>query len=680
VFPLPNGPDVSNGYAQFAASYSNPATLNATSIRIDHAINQKLSLFGRFNYAPSSTVQRMNSLNETSTTPSDILTLTFGATQILNSSISNEVRVNYSKTRSGLALGLDSFGGAVPPTDSLLFPAPFSSEDGVYRFNLDQVKFELGKQNDNFQRQFNFVDNLSIVTGSHQLKFGGDYRLAHPTLGVTKYVQVDAFANLAQALTGIVRTAAITAQNVLNMSFTNLSFYAEDTWKAQRRLTLTYGLRWDIDPPPKGRQGTEFRTVTGIDNPATMTLADAGTPLYRTTYDNIAPRIGLAYELSQRPGRETILRAGFGIFYDSNTGRIADVSSGPPNNSVKILPANVVFPLDPASAAPAPFTFAPPLAKSGVPDPNLKEPRVYQWNIAVQQSLGTAQTVSASYVAAVGRRLLRNSTLFSPNPNFLFVGIIRNTATSDYHALQIQFQRRLSRGLQVLTSYTWSHSIDIISSGVNSDSITDINNPNVDRGSSNFDARHTLSTAVSYDIRVRDFGPVAGAILRDWSLDGVFVARSATPVNLIGRSITTPIQTSIRPDLNLGVPLYLDDPLAPGGRRFNPAAFAVPPLGRQGTLGRNVLRGFPVWQLDLAMRRQFRLTERVGLQFRAEAFNVFNHPNFGDPVGTLTNALFGRSTSMLGRSLGSGGVNGGFNPLYQLGGPRSIQFALKLTF
>lgn len=150
----------------------------------------------------------------------------------------------------------------------------------------------------------------------------------------------------------------------------------------------------------------------------------------------------------------------------------------------------------------------------------------------------------------------------------------------------------------------------------------------------------------------------------------------------------TGVLTTVRPDLVTGAPLYIADPNVAGGRRFNPAVFALPPAGRQGTLGRNVLRGFPVFQVDLALRRQFNLTERVNLQFRAEAFNLFNHPNFGDPgvedpfsgTNNLTNPLFGQSTVMLGRSLGSGGVTGGFNPLYQVGGPRSIQFSLRLGF
>jgi hypothetical protein len=118
----------------------------------------------------------------------------------------------------------------------------------------------------------------------------------------------------------------------------------------------------------------------------------------------------------------------------------------------------------------------------------------------------------------------------------------------------------------------------------------------------------------------------------------------------------------------------------PGGKAFNPAAFTPPPTEQQGDFGRNVLRGFGAWQADVAFRRQFHIAEKVRLRFRGEFSNLFNHPNFGPPDNNLTDPLFGQSTQTLASSLGSGGANGGFNPLYQIGGPRSIQLALKLQF
>lgn len=115
---------------------------------------------------------------------------------------------------------------------------------------------------------------------------------------------------------------------------------------------------------------------------------------------------------------------------------------------------------------------------------------------------------------------------------------------------------------------------------------------------------------------------------------------------------------------------------------FNPDAFAIPGTypGRQGTLGRNVMRGFPLTQANLTLRREFPIHERLKVQFRVEMFNALNHPTFADPIGDLFSSTFGVSTQMLGRSLGRGGANGGLNPLFQVGGPRSIQLAMRMVF
>jgi hypothetical protein len=187
-------------------------------------------------------------------------------------------------------------------------------------------------------------------------------------------------------------------------------------------------------------------------------------------------------------------------------------------------------------------------------------------------------------------------------------------------------------------------------------------------------------------------------MLSNWSIDPIFIARSAAPFTVTFTKFVPGLGVVVvRPDLVTGIPIYIDDPSAPGGRRLNNTRVTIPgnPLpqigpfirqvgGRQGTLGRNSLRGFPVYQLDLAIRRQFNLTERINLQFRSEFFNILNHPNFGlgdaSTDSVISSPNFGISQAMLGRFLGGGGSLGGFNPLYQVGGPRSIQFSLKLAF
>ncbi len=180
------------------------------------------------------------------------------------------------------------------------------------------------------------------------------------------------------------------------------------------------------------------------------------------------------------------------------------------------------------------------------------------------------------------------------------------------------------------------------------------------------------------------------AILRGWSLQNIIQARSAPPVNVSDQNFfffNGGILADIRPDLVSGQPVYLFGPQYPGGKAFNPAAFTDPPVDpntgnplRQGNVPRNFLRGFGATQWDLAIHRDFPVRESVKIQFRAEMFNVLNHPNFGQP-GNAWPFDFGVSTQMLGRSLAGQSLgSGGFDSLYQIGGPRSIQFALKLIF
>src|SRR5262249_10602556 len=152
---------------------------------------------------------------------------------------------------------------------------------------------------------------------------------------------------------------------------------------------------------------------------------------------------------------------------------------------------------------------------------HLKVPRTYQWNLALEQSLGSSQSVTVTYVGASGRDLLRSTGLFNVNPNFPFVSLTDNTATSDYRALQLKFQRRWSQGLQALASYSWSHSMDIASTDVPNNRTTpgSIASPDIDRGDSDFDIRHSFSAGVTYDLPSRETGGVTRAILGNWSLD-----------------------------------------------------------------------------------------------------------------------------------------------------------------
>jgi hypothetical protein len=268
----------------------------------------------------------------------------------------------------------------------------------------------------------------------------------------------------------------------------------------------------------------------------------------------------------------------------------------------------------------------------------------------------------------------------------------------------------LRSGFQSLVSYAWSHSIDTASAGSyanGANTLVPTLNPNINRGPSDFDIRNAFTLAFTYDIPAPKLSKAAGNVLSGWSLQSLLQVHSAPPVNVFGslygfESLKNSFAL-VRPDVVPGIPLYLHGAQYPGGMAINNIAGAVaagcpdgspsvgpfcPPLEdangnplRQGDLGRNSLRGFGLTQWDFAVHREFPIRESVKLQFRAEMFNVLNHPNLGPPEGDVNNAQFGLSTQLLGQYLAGGNVGGGgFSPLYQIGGPRSIQFGLKLQF
>ena len=715
AYPIANGGELGGGTAQFNGSYSNPSSVNAYSIRLDQVVNSKITLFGRYNYSPNNFELRgplavpLPILSQTEPVSSSIHTLTMGLTELIRSHVSNEIRANYSNNRVSEKLVLDNFGGAVPPSESLLFPPGYSPAGSAFYLYVPTIgEYGEGKEATDEQRQVNLIDNLSVVKGSHQLKFGVDYRWLSPFESRATYEQFAGFSGIAcpapptsctgYAVSGTTSSASIEAFQGDALLSRNFSLYGQDTWKVTPRLTLTYGLRWELNPPLKGKNlANQPFTVTGLNDPSTIALAPRGTPLYDTTYGNVAPRIGIALQLGDRPNWNSVLRGGFGMFYDLGSQPLGGASNYFPYTASKPL-GSVALPISPSDAAPPVIKTSPPVQDILVADPHLDLPRTYEWNVTWEQSLGGSQSFSLAYIGAVGRELLRNTDLISPNSNFFLVGVTSNSATSDYHALQAKLERRLSHGLQALASYTWSHSIDIASTDAFANYLntpTSVADPNIDRGNSDFDIRHSFTAGVTYNVPTPGWNNLARAALGGWSVDSFIFARSAPPVNVLGGIyFADGVALNPRPNLVPGIPFELHGSQYPGGKAINntpspagpscPVPFKGPfcpaPKGTQGDFPRNNLRGFAASQVDFALGRQFKLTEKLNLRFRGEFFNLFNHPNFGSPNNSLTSPLFGYSTQTLANSLGTGGANGGLNPLYQIGGPRSIQLALKLQF
>jgi hypothetical protein len=251
---------------------------------------------------------------------------------------------------------------------------------------------------------------------------------------------------------------------------------------------------------------------------------------------------------------------------------LGGVSSFFPYNATNCF-APSPYPLSPQDAAPPVLTTNPPVNNIIVADPHLKLPRIYQWNVALEQSVGRSQSLSFTYIGAIGRDLLRATNLVPDpgvNPNFQFVSVTDNSATSDYHALQVKFQQRLSHGLEALASYTFSHSIDIASTDAFANYLntpSTFASPDIDRGNSDFDIRHAFTAGVTYELPTPGSQKVVRGILGGWSLSSFVLARSAPPVNLMG-ALFFAAGTALypRPNVNLGVPLELFGSQYPGGK------------------------------------------------------------------------------------------------------------------
>ena len=540
------------------------------------------------------------------------------------------------------------------------------------------------------------VDSCSLLKRAHQLKFGVDYQrllLVQSGLGFSPgYYAISAAQFATTATVGFVQTQIDNPATIVLNAF---SAYAQDGWKVSPRLMLTYGLRWELVPPPIG-QNTTLAAWENVDDLPNLALAPPGTAPWKTRYANFAPRFGIAYLLL--PKGELVLRAGGGLFYDLGTGIAPTLANSFPNGASFLgFPGPFSVPLPSTASVTPSLSTEPPFPNEPILgiSPDLELPISAQWNVAIEKAIGEKQSFSATYLGQIGRRLLRTEN--EPNPNSNFSGgftLMKNGDTSNYNALQLQYKMTSLHGMQALANYTWSHSIDTNSSDA-SEAISTVFFPSAgERGSSDFDVRHNFTGALVYTVPGFQKSALARKIVGGWSLSGFVLARSGFPINIFTYNvpIAQGASTATRPDLVPGVPIWFNgaqcveaQPLGlgrrcPGGRGLNPNAFVLPSTPRQGDLPRNYLYGFGATQMDASLQRDFHFSDAIHLQFRTDSFNILNHANFSSnyPFGYFGSAQFGVASQMLNRGLSSQGA--GLNALYNIGGPRSLQLSLKLFF
>jgi hypothetical protein len=647
LYPAPNRGDFPGGTGEWVGRTARPAGLDTGGLRLDHALTSRISLFARYNDSPSRNqfgnivVNRLSLRSRALTTG---LNARFGSRTIM------DLRANESQADADSEWNREFACTLQPLTESFLGSGPVPCQYLV-RFSIGGVgQLASGREGRRRQRQFQLLDSFTLLRNSHKIAAGVDYRrilaLRRDPTGALGVI-ADQIATLSDKRNLWISKADAQSSSV---SLRELSLFVQDTWQATERLTIAAGLRWEYSPAPLPPGETYF-----LDK-GTGTVFSIRRRLWPAQFGNFAPRLGAAWRLG-RTG-DIVLRAGGGLYYDSSLSIATDVLNGGPLGVTRFT-----------SAIYAPFSSQ---LSFGF-NPDLVLPEVVQWHVSLERAFGKHDAASLGYSGSAGRNLMRRELGGTGSSPTSIIALTTNNGTSDYHALQFQYRRRAANGLQALASYTWSHSIDNDSSDA---FLMWAGSGTSDRGSSDFDVRHSFMGSLTYRL------PVAGGIL----LDAMFRARSGFPITPLQREeyLGINLANAFRPNLAPGQPLWVQDGSAPGGRRLNPAAFlptaptAAGPV--QGILGRNVITGFGMSQMDLAAGREFRFFGQARVEVRIEAFNILNHAIFGDPVKYLNSPLFGQSVSMLNMMLGTGSPGSGLAPSLQSGGPRSLQGSLRFQF
>ena len=691
-FPLPSGEDLGGGEAVGLAPLGKSAIVKNVSVRVDQSLGSHGTLFGRVVESVSNSLAGYLNANQGRMHwRSETIGLTAGP----SGGVIHDLRFNSSRSEfvpgfagspwfyafylAGLipippplyAAEAAAFANPMPPRGQTIF--------GISIPGLGQFVGG-GADGRTRQDQWELRDTASRQMGAHQLRAGIDWVRLMPWREAPVTTIVGAAPSLQSLLDGQPLALAISQAPQSGGYVHTVSLFAQDTWRLAAGLTVVYGLRWEVTPP--AAVDLQIPTVTGLwsgtDFKTTYTGDINGAGPWPMRFGQVAPRVGVAW--SPR-GSRLVLRAGAGVFFDTALGAAISPVNGAPFNSWQMGSGATGIGLSSGGsdllggssngADVSQFLLG--------PAPPLRLPTSYQWKLSLEKNAGAGGVLSVAYLGAMGRHLLGNQAYVDPATAVLTRFTTLTLNSSNYEALEVRHSGSFGRGIYGSASYTWSHSIDDGSQ----DSSVFLIHPGYRlseaRASSSFDVRQALTAALSYRIPRRLRLPDA---LAGWTVSGVFRARGGFPIDIrtseegLGRGF----DNVGRPDLVAGVPQWIGDPTVAGGRRLNPAAFAVPPPGTAGTLGRNAIAGFGLAQFDASLRREFAVYGRVSAEVGLGVFNVLNHPAFADPVAFRSSPFFGQSTSMQNLMLGSGTPNTGLPALFQTGGARTAEVSFRVSF
>ena len=720
LYPDPNGA-VTAASGLYTSSPGKTDNFNQFTTRVDHRFNDNNSLFGRYSYIQEDRFDTFdsfcasvnnvpgfgcNTLNGGQQAVLDYIHL-MGANKV------NEARISFTRVRGGIfqqnqgndiATKLGIAGTSRNPLD---FGVPIFNVTGYDRLgeatNLPQ---------DRHDNTFEWSDSLSWTTGRHTMKYGVEIRrfqenflfdstargnitflpfytaaISTTAAGVVNAVGSTGNA-VADLLLGLPYTAALnrplgglTVNTVAGFRQTSANLFAQDDFRVRPDLTLNMGLRWEYNNPTTDKYNHLGTFDPTQPNSAPLPFLRFSTPqtpnLYDSSKKEFSPRFGFAYTPF---GPKTVFRGGYGVFWDIKILNIILTAAlnAPFLTTYNFLQSTTGKPtIDLAS----PFngTGTPAIPGAAWIESPFRDGYLQQWNFNVQREITPSLGVTVGYVGSKGTHLDMNydanevvTASFSQSvrryPQFAALTVRSAGASSTYHAFQISFEKRFTKGLSFLSAYTFSKAIDDSSSW--NAAVVDPTDFRLERGFSTFDTHNRWITSYTYDLPYghgRTYGAsiskVANLLLGGWQTNGILTIQSGNPLDPLTGLQLSGTQTNTRPDVSCNPNSFDHDP----ARWFNTACFSASFAGRYGTAGRDIIIGPGTKDFDAALLKKFALgKEERYLQFRTEFFNVFNHPNFDNPTVTTTSATFGKIISA--------GVQDA------RASSRQIQFALRLAF
>ena len=692
-------------------NFSQTATeqLNEFSVRADHTFSANDSAAANYNFFDDPTfVPTNNQCNANNYIPgfgcNDGLTTQLAVvseTHTFNPGLLNELRVNYERFRqSGVQQDTSASFPGIPGASA----GNFTNNTGLPNSTVNgygSLGGATNKPQQRFDNTYQAIDSLTQTKGRNTVKLGVDFRRAD-SIDATVYdgrgllsfkgpSASDSFSTgnpFADLLLGIPSTTTIEPGAPTMRPFhDDLALFVEDDWQFRPYLTFNLGLRWEYDSPLR-----DFaNNLSGFDA-ATGTIVWAGhngayDELYKKDVHNFAPRIGFA--LQPTHSSSTVIRAGFGIFYNTPVllQQFVSLLSQYPVRNPQTFTATTAHTITLDNAFPT--ANAPGSRTATGIDPNYTTPYISEWSLGVQHALTRTTLLEVTYLGSKGTKLpseinvnqavLGSGSVNSRRPyqtayaglTFGNVTYLRTEGNSYYHSLQGKLQQSYTNGLTYLVAYTYGRSIDEGAGG--SDSSSDSSKalpqnsyaPHSERGLSDFDVRQRLVVSPVYDLpfgKGRKFLTTGwgSRLTGGWQASGIVQWQTGRPFTAYyGSDNSNTGESSDRPNLignpNKGAPHTVS-------QWFNTSVFAPAPSGTFGNEGRNAIEGPSYVDTDVAVSRTFPLREIANLQFRAESFNLANHPNFYDPNPSSYYAT------------------GSFGKISQAYAQRQLQFSLKLLF